>query len=197
MNTPPLMETHPLPPFLPLNARLLLLGSFPPPKNRWKMDFYYPNAQNDMWRILGLVFFGDQNYLLTADGKAYQEGVIREFLTEKGIAISDAGYRVIRQQGNASDKFLQVVEPVDLPALLAQLPECHALATTGDKATETLLAMMPPETAKPVIGGCSHTVVDGRALALWRLPSSSRAYPLPLAQKAERYRQVFEAIGLL
>ena len=197
MNTSPLLETHPLPPFLPPKAKLLMLGSFPPPKRRWKMDFYYPNAQNDMWRILGLVFFGDQDYLLTADGKAFQEEVIRDFLTEKGIAISDAGYRVIRQQGNASDKFLQIVEPVDLPALLAQLPDCHALATTGDKATETLLAMMPPETGKPVIGGCSHTVMDGRALALWRLPSSSRAYPLPLAQKAERYRRVFEAIGLL
>ncbi|EPQ1350886.1 uracil-DNA glycosylase family protein, partial [Acinetobacter baumannii] len=50
------IETHPLQPFLPENARLLMLGSFPPPRNKWKMDFYYPNFQNDMWRIFGLIF---------------------------------------------------------------------------------------------------------------------------------------------
>ncbi|MGQ2387720.1 uracil-DNA glycosylase family protein, partial (plasmid) [Acinetobacter ursingii] len=42
------IESHPLQPFLPSNAKLLMLGSFPPPKERWKMDFYYPNYQNDM-----------------------------------------------------------------------------------------------------------------------------------------------------
>lgn len=36
-----IIETHPLEPFLPVNAKLLMLGSFPPPKTRWKMDFYY------------------------------------------------------------------------------------------------------------------------------------------------------------
>ena len=43
------IETHPLAPFLPKNGKLLMLGSFPPPKTRWKMDFYYPNYQNDSY----------------------------------------------------------------------------------------------------------------------------------------------------
>ena len=55
------IEKHPLKPFLPANAKLLMLGSFPPPKTRWKMDFYYPNFQNDMWKIFGLCFFQDKN----------------------------------------------------------------------------------------------------------------------------------------
>ena len=46
------IENHPLEPFLPTNARLLMLGSFPPQKKRWSMDFYYPNLNNDMWRIV-------------------------------------------------------------------------------------------------------------------------------------------------
>jgi len=37
------IERHPLRPFLPPNARLLMLGSFPPPRKRWCMDFFYPN----------------------------------------------------------------------------------------------------------------------------------------------------------
>lgn len=50
------VEQHPLKPFLPANARLLMLGSFPPQQKRWCMDFYYPNFINDMWRIVGQVF---------------------------------------------------------------------------------------------------------------------------------------------
>ena len=46
-------ERHPLEPFLPENARLLMLGSFPPKRIRWSMEFFYPNLQHDMLRIVG------------------------------------------------------------------------------------------------------------------------------------------------
>ena len=58
-----LIESHPLEPFLPGNAILLMLGSFPPQKKRWSMDFFYPNWSNDMWRIFGLVFFNQKTIL--------------------------------------------------------------------------------------------------------------------------------------
>ena len=58
----PDIERHPLLPFLPSNAQILMLGSFPPHKERWCMDFFYPNPQNDMWRIIGLAFFGDKTF---------------------------------------------------------------------------------------------------------------------------------------
>ena len=191
------IETHPLPPFTPPNAKLLMLGSFPPPKARWKMDFYYPNFQNDMWRIFGLVFFADKDYFVAAGGKAFKEGLIRDFLQEKGIAISDTAYQVVRLQGNASDKFLQIVKPLDLAALLAPMPRCDVVMTTGELATDTLLSLMPPPTAKPAIGAYSEAEFAARRLRLYRLPSSSRAYPLPLAEKAAAYARFFAEIGLL
>ncbi len=43
------IEYHPLKPFLPASARVLFLGSFPPQRKRWCMDFYYPNFINDHW----------------------------------------------------------------------------------------------------------------------------------------------------
>lgn len=115
---------------------------------------------------------------------------------EKGIAISDTAYKVVRLQGNASDKFLQIVEPVDLAGLLARMPRCDTVMTTGELATDTLL-LMPSETAKPAIGGFSETVFAGRDLRLYRLPSSSRAYPLALTKKTEVYAGFFREIGLL
>lgn len=55
-------ERHPLEPFLPENARLLMLGSFPPKRIRWSMEFFYPNLQNDMWRIVGYLATGDKMF---------------------------------------------------------------------------------------------------------------------------------------
>ena len=174
-----------------------MLGSFPPPRARWKMDFYYPNFQNDMWRIFGLVFFADKDYFVEAGGKSFKEVLIRDFLYEKGIAISDTAYQVVRLQGNASDKFLHIVEPVNLVQLLERMPLCHTLMTTGELATDTLFTIMPEGTEKPKIGTPSHTVFERRALTLYRLPSSSRAYPLPLEQKAQAYRQLFTQLGMV
>ena len=42
------IEQHPLRPFLPEGAQVLMLGSFPPPRSKWSMDFFYPNYINDM-----------------------------------------------------------------------------------------------------------------------------------------------------
>ena len=195
----PSIETHPLPPFLPENARLLMLGSFPPPQARWKMNFYYPNFQNDMWRIFGWVFFGDKAHFIAANTgeKRFRERQIRDFLGKTGIAFSDAAYRVRRLQGNASDRFLEVVEPVDLAKLLSRLPACRNIATTGELATDTLLSLLPPATAKPAIGQPAETEFAGRTLRLHRLPSSSRAYPLALEKKAAVYAGFFRGIGLL
>ena len=191
------IETHPLTPFLPGNAKLLMLGSFPPPQNRWKMNFYYPNYQNDMWRIFGLIFFSDKNHFLDLPNKNFKESQIREFLSQAGIGIFDTAYQIKRLQGNASDKFLEIVTPTDLSALLEQIPMCHTIMTTGDKATDTLMQHFPDQPVKPMIGQSVQVNYDNRELSLYRLPSSSRAYPLALEKKADVYKQFFQQIGFV
>ncbi len=167
------IESHPLQPFLPSNAKLLMLGSFPPPKERWKMDFYYPNYQNDMWRIFGYLFFDDKNYFLDLENKNFKQQQIHDFLIEKGIAIFDTAVQVQRLKGNASDKFLQIVTPTNLQDLLEQIPQCNTLMTTGDKATDTLMLSLPENTEKPQIGQSTQTYFVSRWLDLYRMPSSA------------------------
>lgn len=191
------IETHPLQPFLPSNAKLLMLGSFPPPQSRWKMSFYYPNYQNDMWRIFGLIFFQDKNHFLDLPNKNFKQQLIRDFLTQIGVGIFDTAYQIKRLQGNASDKFLEIVTPTDLSKLLEQIPMCHTIMTTGDKATDTLMQHFPDQPIKPLIGQSVQVQHLNRELNLYRLPSSSRAYPLALEKKAEVYQQFFKQIGLL
>lgn len=197
MSTELEIETHPFEPFLPENAKLLMLGSFPPPKTRWRMNFYYPNYQNDMWRIFGLVFFENKDYFLDVANKNFKLELLRDFLMHKGIAIFDSAHRAIRLKGNASDKFLQVQEAINIEALLARIPHCHSVMTTGDKATDTLMSALPQDTEKPQIGVSSSTYFADRDLTLYRMPSSSRAYPLAVEKKAVFYRTMFEDAGLL
>ena len=124
-------ELHPLEPFLPANARILMLGSFPPKRIRWSMDFFYPNLQNDMWRIVGYLAAGDKSHFLMPGGRKFDKERIEAFCRERGIALYDTAVEVIRLKDNASDNFLQVVREVDLAALLARIPHCRTLVTTG------------------------------------------------------------------
>jgi len=189
------VEYHPLRPFLPENARVLFLGSFPPQRKRWCMDFYYPNFINDHWRIEGAVFFGDRNHFVDNEHKCFRIDDIVAFCQEKGIAFFDTSTAVRRLQDNASDKFLEVVEATDVRALIARLPHLRAVVTTGEKATETLCRSLDIPTM-PKVNTCVNIpnvkAQDGEQIVLYRLPSSSRAYPLAFDKKVEAYRQMFE-----
>jgi G:T/U-mismatch repair DNA glycosylase len=187
-------ENHPLTPFLPPQAKLLMLGSFPPQKKRWSMDFYYPNLTNDMWRIMGIIFFNERDHFLNESKKAFCRECIIDFLTEKGIALFDTATTIRRLQDNASDKFLEVVRPTDIKALLNQLPLCHAIATTGQKATDTLRLQFNAE--EPKVGCYSEFICDKRPVRLYRMPSSSRAYPLKLESKAEAYHKMLQDLQI-
>lgn len=189
------VEQHPLTPFLPSNARLLMLGSFPPQRKRWSMDFYYPNWNNDMWRITGLIFFGDKVHFVDASRKAFCKEYLVQFLQEKGIALFDTASAVRRLQDNASDKFLEVVQPTDVRALLRQLPQCQAIVTTGEKATETLCTQF--SVAAPKVGDYTELVFEERPMRLYRMPSSSRAYPLALEKKAALYRIMYQDLQMI
>lgn len=190
-----IVESHPLEPFLPSNAILLMLGSFPPQKKRWSMDFFYPNLQNDMWRIFGLIFFNDKDHFLTSDKKAFDKERIIQFLSEKGIALYDTASAVKRLQDNASDKYLEIVEPTDVSLLLKQLPLCRGIAVTGQKASDTLCSEM--EIQQPPVGGQTEFDCNNQHLKLYRMPSSSRAYPLKIEKKAEIYRLMFKQLNML
>jgi G:T/U-mismatch repair DNA glycosylase len=178
-----------------------MLGSFPPKRERWSMEFFYPNWINDMWRIFGHIFFGDRNHFV-ADGQPGEQSPKRfdrdrcaAFAAEKGIAMFDTASQVRRLKDNASDKFLEIVTPTDIAALLREIPDCNAIVTTGQKATDVIVDTYGCD--EPEVGSFTKVIIDGKELRFWRMPSSSRAYPLPLEKKAEPYRRMYETEQIL
>ncbi len=187
-------EKHPLQPFLPKNARILMLGSFPPPKARWSMDFFYPNWINDYWRVMGVIFHSNKQYFEAKDEKRFCKDKIVEFCNEKGIALYDTACEVIRLKENASDKFLEVVTATDIQELLREIPHCTAIATTGQKATDVIVSTFGCK--EPAVGNSTVIEINGRRLNFWRMPSTSRAYPLALEKKSEAYRIMLISEGI-
>ena len=196
-----LFQVHPLEPFVPDGARVLLLGSFPPPHARWSMEFFYPNFQNDMWRIMGLLFYGDAGHFVMPGQKRFDYERVVEFCRREGIALYDAAYMVKRLRGNASDNFLKIIEPTDIPALLARMPSCRAVVSTGGKSAEQIASIL--DVPVPSVGGSvpftisapsatSASGVSSRTVTFYRMPSSSRAYPLSLDRKAAAYARIFD-----
>ena len=191
------VEYHPLRPFLPENASVLFLGSFPPQRKRWCIDFFYPNFINDHWRIEGQLFFGDRNHFVDVATRRFKLEEIVTFCQTQGIAFYDTSTAVRRLMDNASDKFLEVVESTDIPALIARLPQLRAIVTTGEKATETICNSLNIPVVPKVNTYCSIPHLynkAGQQLLLYRLPSSSRAYPLAFDKKVQCYRQMFQQI---
>ena len=156
------------------------------------MDFYYPNRTNDFWPAMGLIFAGDRYALCNPDRKTFNLDSIRRLLDEKGIALNDTARAVRRLAGNASDKYLEIVEPVPLAALLGSMPDCHTVATTGEKAAGVVASLT--DTRIPAMG---EMLVDSNGLEIWRMPSTSRAYPLKLEKKAEYYARMFRHLGMI
>ena len=83
-----------------------------------------------------------QDHFVDLEAKRFKIDEIVAFCQEKGLPFFDTCTAIRRLQDNASDKFLEVVEPTDIPSLLQQLPHCKAIVTTGEKATETICASL-------------------------------------------------------
>jgi G:T/U-mismatch repair DNA glycosylase len=204
------IETHPFGPVLPPDATVMMMGTFPPTADKWAMRFHYPNFYNDMWRIYGSVFFDDIDYFRIGDEKRFDPERIRDFMFERGIASCPTVKQAIRETGNASDKNLTVVTPVDLDNILPQVLKVKTLFTTGGKATEVLLNLLAEPPAKSKYPKTNQSMdypyewqdgdnkkADVNNLTLYRLPSTSRAYPLALDKKVAAYKDFFKKIGKL
>lgn len=191
-----IIETHPFDPFVPNEARVLIMGTFPPKRERWNMEFYYPNRINDFWRIMGIVFYDNATRFWDEEKRAFRVDDIRNFLTERGIAMSDTGYKAVRLRDNASDKYLEIVEPVNLHDLLMVMPGCRAIATTGEKAARVISDLTG--TPLPKMGEyVEYMSEEGKIIKIFRMPSTSRAYPMAVNKKAEYYKAMFEEEGLV
>ena len=118
--------------------------------------------------------------------------MIERMLKDLGIGIYDTAIVVRRTRNTASDKDLEVIKNTDFDGLLRMAPLCKYLVTTGEKATNIITSHFSIE--KPKLGNHVDFIFEGRNISLYRMPSSSRAYPMKIEDKAAFYKKLFNLI---
>ena len=187
------IETHPFAPFVYDGAKILFLGTFPPKPEKWSMEFFYPNKINDMWRIMGIIFHKDKDFFIEGSTGAFDCERIRSFLVDNRIAMYDTAYKVYREKGNASDKYLHIIEPVDVKKMLLQHESIDVVIATGEKAA--LVVATQFGVTVPKVGAHVEVSTGKKIVKMYRMPSTSRAYPMSIDQKARIYRKMLEENG--
>ncbi|MCL1946259.1 MAG: hypothetical protein FWF51_03775 [Chitinivibrionia bacterium] len=81
--------------------------------------------------------------------------------------------------------------------IIQELSRFRNIVATGQKALETIIKQFAEKNIQilsPAIGSYTSFIFENRELRLYRMPSSSRAYPLALEKKAEIYKSAFGVI---
>lgn len=150
------------------HTRLLICGSLPGEASL-AAGRYYAHPQNQFWRLLSEVV-GE-----AIDALSYQERLVR--LRAQGIGLWDV-VATARRTGSL-DQALRDVEATPLSTLVASLPRLRGVGFNGGTAARL--------GRRSLAGSVGLTLID--------LPSSSPAYTLPFAAKAERWAELRPLLG--
>lgn len=150
-------EDHPIGPVVHADSRVLFCGTFPPVRK--SIRFYYPNANNDMWKVLGHVFYDDADAFYTstygasslfpspsklsgchAATRALDEARILRFADSQPVGFFDMCRRARRRLGTSADDNIEALERTDVVRdVLSHTPHCAGIITTGTLALTMLL----------------------------------------------------------
>lgn len=111
-------ETHPWKWFAPHNSKILIVGTFPTSKRNWSYNFFYPNIANLFWKIMAKIAKTELKYFSGA--KAVIER--KKILQKLSVAISDMGYKIIRNDDSSLDEKLVVIEYMDIFNIIKENP---------------------------------------------------------------------------
>src|SRR6185369_9430987 len=97
------IERHAFGSFVPNDASILIIGTFPTIKKNWSFNFFYTNKRNQFWKLISDIYVHKWEYL--EGGAATKER--KELLSINRIAITDMIEEGIRRDNNASDRNLK------------------------------------------------------------------------------------------
>ncbi len=132
------MIVHPIPPVIPDEPKLLILGSFPSVKSR-EAAFFYGHPQNRFWRVTAAIL--GEEVPKTTEEK-------RGMLIKHGIALWDV--IVSCEIEGSADSSIREAVPNDLSPILGKNPEM-SIYTNGKTAYDLYRKLIFPKTEKPAI----------------------------------------------
>jgi hypoxanthine-DNA glycosylase len=153
-------------PVVDQETRLIVLGSLPGEQSLARSQ-YYANPRNQFWALMSGVIDVDLVSL------AYEERL--QALLRAGVGLWDTVASAARE--GSLDVAIRHLSPNALPELARQLPELRAIGFNGGKSAAV-----------------GNKALGDTPLRLIRLPSSSPAYTMPLAEKQAAWMQLRELL---
>ncbi len=188
-------EEHPWPPCIPGNSRALFIGTFPPLRERWSFDFFYPNKNNYFWRILSTITGRNLNHF--SGEKAVIER--QKLLAAASCGITDMGRVIKRDAFSSNDNDLIIVEFTDILGILSENEQIKRLVFTSSSGRSSAAGWFQeylskqnidfrfPKGRKPLY---SEITLSGRKIdiVVVHSPSGRAANQLPFNSLVQMYR---------
>ncbi|AWK04790.1 hypothetical protein HYN56_11365 [Flavobacterium crocinum] len=187
-------EIHPWQPFVPKNADKLILGTFPThERNRGTYKFYYPNTNNEFWKIL----FDIAGLGLEDSQEKDPIKLRKHVLTKLGLGIADICTVIYRQKTSSNDNALFPIEFTDIFLLLDNHPSIKTLIVTSSSKNSSTLAWLHQYcnlngyTFKIPKGRLPKSTIlnfTNRTIRIEIIPSSSGQSPIKGNERLEMYK---------
>jgi G:T/U-mismatch repair DNA glycosylase len=130
-------EPLPWEPYVPLNANKLILGTFPTHEKNWDFNFYYPNKNNPMWKILSAIAKTD---LTHSKNEITSVNERKAILDKLNLAMTDMGKVIRRQKVSSLDIDLFPIEFIDVFNILDKYPSIQTIILTSSTKGNSVLS---------------------------------------------------------
>lgn len=176
--------------------KVLILGSFPPHQNKHDYSFYYPNKQNNFWKILATIHKTDLIYF-KGDEAVHER---KRLMEQMQVGVQNLGKKIERIGLSARDTDIAIVEFQNILSIIRKHKELKRILISGYsaenstfKAFITYLVLNTikhtlPEKVKP---GYSFSVfINDRTIVCTITNSTSTAARIKFETLVEQFKKV-------
>ena len=168
--------------------KTLILGSFPPHSDKHDYPFYYPNSQNNFWKILSIISNKPLQYLktkkedTTIKTKAVHERY--DIMKQLNVGVQNIGLEISRIGKSAKDTDIEITKYQDILSIIHSHKELERILLPGFSAPNSTfrafvkyleLNNINVEVLKPSPEKSFNIQIENRIIECVILNSTSRA----------------------
>lgn len=188
------LETHPGWDFNIPVMKTLILGNFPPHRKRWDYEFFYPNKQNNFWKVLAEINGSPLNHM-TGNAAVEERKHLMQVLK---TGVLNIAHKVRRKGASARDTDIEILEYNDVIGFIEKHPELEIIIIAGYSAKNSTAKKFMEYLAKHKIkfkappeitaGAQFPLYVKNRTIKCVIVNSTSTAFPIKLKDLADQFR---------
>jgi G:T/U-mismatch repair DNA glycosylase len=120
-------ESHPDWYYPVQGMRSLILGTFPPHREKRHYEFYYPNRQNRFWKVMAEI----ANTKLSQNEGPQAVEERKRLMTQLKVGVQNIGKTILRDGESSADKDIEITEFQDIRGIIDENDSLQAILLTG------------------------------------------------------------------